>query len=101
MKKTSSVYAGMLFSAMLVVAIQPAFAQYDVLDKGSLYNWLEDPTNKKEIATNPDAFGSGTPYFAADGIVGASILAGGVFGGIAASFFIRGRKGKYAAMGRG
>ena len=101
MKKTSSVYAGMLLSAMLVVVVQPAFGQYDVLDKGSLYDWLEDPANKKEIATNPDAFGSGTPYFAADGIVGASILAGGVFGGIAASFFIRGRKGKYAAMGRG
>ena len=100
MKKTSSVYAGIL-TAMLVTFIQPAFAQYDVLDKGLLYNWLEDPANKKEIATNPDAFGSGTPYFAADGIVGASILAGGVFGGIAASFFIRGRKGKYAAMGRG
>ena len=45
--------------------------------------------------------GSGTPYLDADGIAGASIIAGAVFGGVAATFFIRGRSGRYAAMGRG
>ena len=49
---------------------------------------------------NPGA-GSGTPYLDANGVVGASIIAGAVFGGIAGAFFIRGRSGKYAAMGRG
>ena len=64
---------------------------------------------------NPGA-GSGTPYLDANGVVGAGLLlivafcplglpalviAGAVFGGIAGAFFIRGRSGKYAAMGRG
>ena len=49
---------------------------------------------------NPAA-GSGTPYLDAEGIFGASIISGAVFGGIAAAFFFRSRSGKYAAMGRG
>ena len=49
---------------------------------------------------NPEA-GSGTPYISADGVVGASVISGAVFGGIAAAFFFRARSGKYAAMGRG
>ena len=40
-------------------------------------------------------------YLDADGAVGASVVMGAVFGGIAGSFFLRGRSGKYAAMGRG
>ena len=86
---------------MLVSFTQPASAQYDVLDKGTLYDLLEDPTNKQILATTPDAFGSGTPYFAADGVIGASLLAGGIFGGVATMLFVRGKKGRYAAMGRG
>ncbi len=46
-------------------------------------------------------FDFSTPVFAADGVLTASLVSGGIFGGIAATFFIRGRKGKYAAMGRG
>lgn len=51
-------------------------------------------------AENPQA-GSGTPYLDANGVVGASIISGAIFGGIAAAFFMRSRSGKYAAMGRG
>ena len=40
-------------------------------------------------------------YLDADGVVGASVIAGAVFGGIAGAFFLRGRSGKYAAMGSG
>ena len=101
MRNNSKLFAGVFLAAMSVILIQPAFAQYDVSNKESLYDWIEDPANKKEIATQSDAFGSGTPYFAADGILGASVLSAGVFGGVATMLFIRGRKGKYAAMGRG
>ena len=86
--------------ALMVVIIQPAFAQYDISEKG-LYQGMEDSKIKVEIATQKDATGSGTPIFAADGILGASILSGGIFGGVATMFFLRGRKGKYAAIGRG
>ena len=46
---------------------------------------------------NPDA-GSGTPYLDAGGVIGAAVIAGAVFGGIAAAFPIRGRTDKYAVM---
>jgi len=49
---------------------------------------------------NP-ASGSGTPYLDAGGVVGAAVIAGAVFGGISGAFFLKGRSGKYAAMGRG
>ncbi len=52
------------------------------------------------VESNPGA-GSGTPYLDANGVLGAAVIAGAVFGGIAAAFLIRGRSGKYAAMGRG
>jgi len=52
------------------------------------------------VRDNPGS-GSGTPYLDANGILGASAIAGAVFGGIAAAFFFRSRSGKYAAMGRG
>ena len=87
--------------AMLMIAVPPAIAQYDVPNKETLYSELEVSKNKVTVATDPDAFGSGTPYFAADGILGASVLTAGVFGGISTLFFVRGRTGKYAAIGRG
>ncbi len=52
------------------------------------------------VKENPAA-GSGTPYLDPNGVIGASIISGAVFGGIAGAFFLRGRSGKYAAMGRG
>ena len=98
MQKYHVVFAGISL-AMMVIFFPPAFA-YDVLEKG-LYQEMKESQNKVEIATQPGAEGSGTPVFAADGVLGASLLSGGIFGGIAATFFIRGKKGKYAAMGRG
>lgn len=85
-----------------------AFAQYmgnvgesGQTGKGTLEENLELARRKIEAAQANPASGSGTPYLDANGVVGASIIAGAVFGGIAAAFFIRSRSGKYAAMGRG
>jgi len=85
-----------------------AFAQYmgNVGDQGELGKYtleenLELARRRIEAAQANPASGSGTPYLGASGVVGASIIAGAVFGGIAAAFFIRSRSGKYAAMGRG
>jgi len=52
-------------------------------------------------AENNPATGSGTPYLDASGVLGASVIAGAIFGGIATAFFVRGRSGRYAAYGRG
>jgi len=85
-----------------------AFAQYmgNVGSEGqtgsyTLEEALEIQRRRVAAAEANPASGSGTPYLDASGVVGASIIAGAVFGGIAGAFFIRGRSGKYAAMGRG
>ena len=54
-----------------------------------------------QIASENPKTGSGTPYFAADGVLGASAIAASIFGGIATMFFVRGRRGRYVAQGRG
>jgi hypothetical protein len=85
-----------------------AFAQYmgNVGDSGqtgtyTLEEALELQTRRIAAAEANPASGSGTPYLDAGGVLGAAVIAGAVFGGIAGAFFIRGRSGKYAAMGRG
>ena len=100
MQKNYAIIAGIFLTAMLGIIAQPAFAEYNDLDKG-LYQEMEKSKAKVEIATQIGSEGSGTPVFDPDGVLGASILSGGIFGGIAAMFFIKGRNGKYAAMGRG
>ena len=85
-----------------------AYAQYmgNVGSQGetgsyTLEEALEIQRRRIEAAEANPASGSGTPYLDANGVVGASVIAAAVFGGIAGAFFIRGRSGKYAAMGRG
>jgi hypothetical protein len=87
---------------------EQAFAQYmgNVDQSGKTgSNTLEETLKLQQArvstaAENP-ASGSGTPYLAADGVLGASAIAAAVFGGIAAAFFLKGRSGRYAAQGRG
>ena len=85
-----------------------AFAQYmgNVGDQGetgarTLEEQLELATRAMEAAKANPASGSGTPYLAADGVLGASAIAAAVFGGIAGALFFKGKSGKYAAQGRG
>ena len=85
-----------------------AFAQYmgnvgaeGQTGKYTLEEALEIQARRIASANDNPGAGSGTPYLDADGVLGAAVIAGAVFGGIAAAFFVRGRSGKYAAMGRG
>ncbi len=85
-----------------------AYAQYmgNVGDEGetgarTLEETLLLARRRIEAAEANPASGSGTPYLDAGGVIGASIIAGAVFGGIATAFFVRSRSGKYAAYGRG
>jgi len=84
----------------------PAFAQYGgqygsentgTGAFGSLEEQLELAKRKVETAAANPATGSGTPYLNADGVFGASAIAGGIFGAIATVFFLKGRQGRYAA----
>ena len=85
-----------------------AFAQYmgNVGSDGetgsyTLEEALEIQKRRVDAAAANPASGSGTPYLDANGVGGAAVISAAVFGGIAGAFFIKGRSGKYAAMGRG
>jgi len=85
-----------------------AFAQYmgnvdpsGAAGANTLEETLKLQRDRVEYAQENPATGSGTPYLAADGVLGASAIAAAVFGGIAGAFFIRARSGRYAAQGRG
>lgn len=49
----------------------------------------------QKVKENP-ASGSGTPYLDLQGVVGGSIVAGAVFGGIAIVFVVKSRSGRFA-----
>ena len=107
--KLMIVFVAAIFSTMLVPsAMDVAYAQYlgNVGQGGETGKYTLEEALQIQAAriasaeANPGA-GSGTPYLDAGGVVGAAVIAGAVFGGIAAAFFIRGKSGKYAAMGRG
>ncbi len=97
-----------LASIMIIGPIVPVFAQYmgNVGSAGetgvaTLEEQLKLARAKVTAAEDNPQSGSGTPYLAADGVVGASVIAGAVFGGIAIVFVVKGRSGKYYAQGRG
>ena len=101
-------FGTLLASIMVISTVTPAFAQYmgNVGSGGetgvrTLEEQLKLARDKVTAAADNPATGSGTPYLAADGVIGASAVAGAVFGGIAIAFVVKGRSGKYYAQGRG
>ena len=103
MSRKKTIIAGVMLSVLILPSVSSlAFAQY-IPSSGNtgLEDYLKLSEDRVRIASENPSTGSGTPMFAADGVLGALILSTGVFGGVASAFFIRGRKGKYAAMGRG
>lgn len=85
-----------------------AFAQYmgnvgagGETGQNTLEETLQLATGRIDAAEANPATGSGTPILGADGLLGASVISGAVFGGIAGALFFRSRSGKYAAQGRG
>ncbi|CAE6494912.1 MAG: hypothetical protein QXY22_00500 [Candidatus Nitrosotenuis sp.] len=109
MNKTLFGTAILAFAIISVgMVTQQAFAQYmgnvdpaGKTGKNTLEETLKLQRERVEYAQENPATGSGTPYLAADGVLGASAIAAAVFGGIAAAFFVRARSGRYAAQGRG
>jgi len=80
--------------------------QYDDESKvtggfGTLEEQLQLAERSYDSAEANPATVSGTPYMDATGVVGASVIVGSIFGGIATFFFVKGRSGRYAAYGRG
>ena len=101
-RKKITIATGVMLSVLILPSVGLAYAQY-LPPQGVTghEDYLQLSQDKVKIAIENPHTGSGTPMFAADGIFSAVVLSTGVFGGIATAFFIRGRKGKYAAIGRG
>ena len=103
---TATMLAVLFFGTIGAASV--AFAQYmgNVGGAGETGSYtLEEALalQRSRIAAaeaNPGS-GSGTPVLSPDSVVGAAVIAGAVFGGVAGAFFLKGRSGKYAAMGRG
>lgn len=96
--------AGVMLSVLILPSVSSSLAHAQYIPSAGqtgLDDYLELSKERVRMASENPHAGSGTPMFALDGVVGALVLSTGVFGGIATSFFVRGRKGKYAAMGRG
>jgi len=94
----------MAICAIGTISMVPVSLAYSGLgaDGGiTLEEHLELAERKVQKAADNPATGSGTPYLDASGVLGASLIAGAIFGGIATAFFVRGKSGRYAAYGRG
>lgn len=101
--KKTTIVTGVMFSILILPSVSSvAFAQYLTTDgQTGLDDYLQLTQDRVALANDHPKPGSGTPIFAVDGVLGALILSTGIFGGVGATFFIRGRQGKYAAIGRG
>ena len=108
-RKTSALLA-VLLSVMLVPTVSSvAYGQAYMGNVGTdgetgqhtLEETLKIARDKIKVVQENPGTGSGTPYLALDGALGASLVTAGVFGGISAAFFVKARGGRYVAAGRG
>ena len=96
-----SIMAVFVIGTISMVPVALAYSGLGAIDGITLEEHLELAERKVQKAADNPASGSGTPYLDASGVLGSSVIAGAIFGGIATAFFVRGRSGRYAAYGRG
>jgi len=96
-----SIMAMFVIGTISMVPVALAYSGLGAVDGITLEEHLELAERKFHKAADNPATGSGTPYLDASGVLGSSIIAGLVFGGIATAMFVRARSGRYAAYGRG
>ena len=96
-----SIMAVFAIGTISMVPVALAYSGLGATDGITLEEQLILAERKVEYAAANPASGSGTPYLDADGVLGSSLIAGAIFGGIATAMFVKGRTGRYAAYGRG
>ena len=97
----ASLMAIFVIGAITTVPVVWAYSALGDVGGPTLEEQLILAERKVQKAAENPATGSGTPYLDATGVLGASVIAGAIFGGIATAFFVKGRAGRYAAYGRG
>ena len=96
-----SIMAVFAIGTISMVPVALAYSGLGATDGITLEEHLELAERKVQKAADNPATGSGTPYLDADGVLGSSLIAGAIFGGIATAMFVKGKSGRYAAYGRG
>ena len=96
-----SIMAIFAIGTISMVPVSLAYSGLGADGRITLEEHLELAERKVQKAADNPATGSGTPYMDATGVVGASVIVGSIFGGIATFFFVKGKSGRYAAYGRG
>jgi len=96
-----SIMAVFAIGTISMVPVALAYSGLGAIDGITLEEHLALAERKVAYADANPATGSGTPYLDATGVVGATVIAGAIFGGIATAMFVKGRSGRYAAYGRG
>ena len=96
-----SIMAIFVIGTISMVPVSLAYSGLGADGGITLEEHLELAERKVQKAADNPATGSGTPYLDASGVLGSSIIAGVIFGGIATAMFVRARSGRYAAYGRG
>ena len=96
MVEKKTLLSGAVFAFVVVSTLAPLAAAQTYPPNPTNQMTLEDTLKVareriKEVQQHPGA-GSGTPYLDANGVVGASIISGAVFGGIFVAFVVRARK---------
>jgi len=89
------VYGTLLVVILSAVLPQLAFAQQYGNYPGNtmtLEQELELARKKMEIVKEHPGEGSGTPYLNANGVIGATLISGAIFGGIFVTFVVRARQ---------
>ncbi|MDE1724803.1 MAG: hypothetical protein KGH76_02755 [Thaumarchaeota archaeon] len=98
--KTPIIIGTVLLALFVVSTFAPfAAAQYAGVGGGggvTLEDQLKLARAKIQAVQNNPHAGSGTPYLDANGVIGASIIAGGVFGGIFIAFVVRAKQAEKA-----
>jgi len=109
-RKTSVIIATTMAAILIAPTIGAAYAEgaylgnvgdYGETGKNTLEEALRLQKERVDVALQSPDRGSGTPFLAWDGALGASLVSGAVFGGVAAAFFVKSRGGRYVAPGTG
>ncbi|MFZ0184490.1 MAG: hypothetical protein WBV92_01225 [Nitrosotalea sp.] len=90
---------GTVLLALFAVSTFVPFAAAQYVPGGGINSLEEDlklaRAKVQAVQDNPHA-GSGTPYLDANGVVGATIISGGIFGGIFIAFVVKAKQAEKA-----
>ena len=110
-KKTPTIIVGVMTAVLLIPGTSMVYAEYtpylgNVGSEGqtgshTLEEALKLAQERVVKANESQELGSGTPFLALDGAIGASLVSASIFGGISTALFVKSKGGKYAALGRG